>query len=195
MRITGIFLIVGLFGWFGSNSSADAVTKEVTVVDEEGFADFDFPIINTARVDDGGWLISARGLLNKKTIGFDVRLGGEWKAQDVDDGAITVFWGTGAIIRSGPESDDFCGLLQDKYQLSGSSREMPDLVETMVVSLGTDPARITEEHLKMKMFVEPEGDEHEYGEFFLNVDLRGRVVQFHEKDNEYRENLIKAFCR
>ena len=72
---------------------------------------------------------------------------------------------------------------------------MPDLVETMVVSLGTDPIRITEEPLKMKMFVEPEGDENEYAEFFLNVDLRGKVVQFHEKDNEYRENLIKAFCR
>jgi len=195
MQIARIFLIVGLFSWFGSGSSADAETKELTMVDEEGFADFDFPLTAAAQVDDGGWLISARGLLNKKTIGFDVRLGGEWKAQDVDDGALTVFWGNGAIIRSGAESDDFCGLLQDKYQLTGSSREMPDLVETMVVSLGTDPARITEGPLKMKMFVEPEGDESEYAEFFLNVDLRGQVVQFHEKDNEYRENLIKAFCR
>ncbi len=186
---------MGLFGWFGSGSSADAVTKEMTVVEEDGFADFDFPLISAAHVDDGGWLISARGLLNKETIGFDVRLGGEWKSQDVDDGELTVFWGSGAIIRSGAESDDFCGLLQDKYQLAGSSREMPDLVETMVVSLGTDPVRITEEPLRMKMFVEPEGDENEYAEFFLNVDLRGKVVQFHEKDNEYRENLIKAFCR
>jgi hypothetical protein len=195
MQIARIFLVVGLFSWFGSGSSFDAVPKEVTIVDEEGFADFDFPLIGAAQVDDGGWLISARGLLSKKTIGFDVRLGGEWKAQDVDDGALTVFWGNGAIIRSGAESDGFCGLLQDKYQLSGSSREMPDLVETMVVSLGTDPVRITEEPLKMKMFVEPEGDESEYAEFFLNVDLHGQVVQFHEKDNEYRENLIKAFCR
>lgn len=195
MQIARILLIVGLFSWFGSGSSADAVTKEMTVVEEDGFADFDFPLISAGHVDDGGWLISARGLLNKETIGFDVRLGGEWKSQDVDDGELIVFWGSGAIIRSGAESDDFCGLLQDKYQLAGSSREMPDLVETMVVSLGTDPIRITEEPLKMKMFVEPEGDENEYAEFFLNVDLRGKVVQFHEKDNEYRENLIKAFCR
>ena len=195
MQIARIFLVVGLFSWFGSTSSADSVTKEIKVVDEEGFADFDFPLASAAQVDDGGWLISARGLLNKRTIGFDVRLGGEWKAQDVDDGALTVFWGNGALIRSGGESDDFCGLLQDKYQLAGSSRVMPDLVETMIVSFGTDPIRITEEPLKMKMFVEPEGDESEYAEFFLNVDLRGQVVQFHEKDNEYRENLIKAFCR
>lgn len=186
---------MGLFSWFGSNSSAYDVSKVMTVVDEDGFADFDFPLMSAVQVDDGGWLISARGLLNERIIGFDVRLGGEWKAQNVDDGAFTVFWGNGAIIRSGAESDEFCALLQDKYQHSGSSREMPDLVETMVVSLGTDPARITEEPIKMKMFVEPEGDESEYAEFFLNVDLRGQVVQFHEKDNEYRENLIKAFCR
>ena len=186
---------MGLFSWFGSGSTADTVTKEMTIIDEEGFADFDFPLASAAQVDDGGWLISARGQLNKSTIGFDVRLGGEWKSQDVDDGAFTVFWGDGAIIRIGAESDNFCSLLQDKYQLTGTSQEMPDLVETMVVSLGTDPVRITEEPLKMKMFVEPEGDESEYAEFFLNVDLRGQVVQFHEKDNEYRENLIKAFCR
>jgi len=186
---------VGLFGWFGSGSSADIVMKDITVVDEEGFADFDFPLIRAAQVDDGGWLISARGHLTDKTIGFDVRLRGDWKPQDVDDGAFTVFWGSGAIIRTGAESDDFCGLLHDKYQLVGSSRLMPDLVETMVVSLGTDPIRINEEPLKMKMLVEPEGDESEYAEFFLNVDLRGEIVQFHEKDNEYRENLIKAFCR
>ncbi len=195
MQFARFFLIVGLFSWFGSDPSADDESKEMTVGNDEGFVDFDFPLTSAAQVDDGGWLISARGLLNERTIGFDIRLGGEWKAQDVDDGAFTVFWGNGAIIRSGAESDDFCGLLQDKYQLSGSSREMPDLVNTMVVSLGTDPVRITEEPIKMKMFVEPEGDESEYAEFYLNVDLRGKVVQFHEKDNEYRENLIKAFCR
>ena len=169
--------------------------KEISVIDADGFADFDFPLSSTAQVDDGGWLISARGLLDKRTIGFDVRLGGAWEAQEVDDGALTVFWGNGSIIRSGAESDDFCGLLQDKYQVTGSSREMPDLVETMVVSIGTDPTRITEEPLKMKMFVEPEGDDSKYAEFFLNVDLRGQVVQFHEKDNGYRENLVRAFCR
>ncbi len=195
VQIARIFVIMGLFSWFGSDSSADSVTKEVTVVDEEGFADFDFPLAGAERVDDRGWLISARGLLNKEAIGFDVRLDGEWKPQDVNDGAFTVFWGTGAIIRSGTESDAFCSLLQEKYQFAGSSSEMPDLVETMVVSLGTDPSRITEEPVKMKMFVEPEGDESEYAEFFLNLDFRGQIIQFHEKDNEYRENLIKAFCR
>ena len=138
------------------------VMKKITVIDADGFADFDFPLTSAAQVDDG---------------------------------ALTVFWGNGAIIRSGAESDDFCGLLQDKYQVTGSSREMIDLVETMVVSIGTDPARITEEPLKMKMFVEPEGDDSKYAEFFLNVDLRGQVVQFHEKDNGYRENLVRAFCR
>ena len=186
---------MGIFDRFGSGSSADAATKEMMVVEEDGFADFDFPLIGAAQIDDGGWLISARGLLNNRTIGFDVRLGGEWKTQEIDDGALSVFWGNSAIIRSGAESDEFCALLQDKYQLTGNSREMPDIIETTVVSLGTDPARITEEPLRMKMFVEPEGDESAYAEFFLNVDLGGQVVQFHEKDNEYRENLIKAFCR
>jgi len=185
---------VGFFGWFGSGSLADTATQDMTVVDEEGFADFDFPLTSAGQIDDSGWIISARGLLKGKPIGFDVRLGGEWKPQEVDE-TLTVFWGTGAIIRSGAESDGFCGLLQDKYELVGSSREMPDIVETMVVSLGTDPQRITEEHLKMKMFVQPEGEEDEYAEFFLNVNLPEKVVEFHEKDNEYRANLVKAFCK
>lgn len=86
-------------------------------------------------------------------------------------------------------------MLQDKYTLAGSSLQMPDLVETMVVSLGTDPQRITKELLKMKMFIEPEGDEEEYAHFSLSVDLRGQDVLFHKNDNDYRANLVKAFCK
>ncbi len=169
--------------------------EEITVTDEEGFVDFDFPLVSTSQVDGGGWRFGALGLLDGTPIGFDVALGGEWKRQDIDDGAFTVFWGAGAIIRRGTESDGFCVLLQDKYELVGSSRAMPDIVETMVVSLGVDPRLIAEGPIRTKMFVEPEGDEAEYAEFFLNVDPEGRVVQFHEKDNEYRPNLVKAFCR
>ena len=86
-------------------------------------------------------------------------------------------------------------MIQESYGIDGESREMPELVETMIVSLGTNPDAIRQEPLKMKMFVEPYGGENEYAEFFLHVDLPGQVLQFHEKDNEYRHNLIRAFCR
>ncbi len=185
---------MGLFERFGSGKAGNS-TKEVKVVDEEGFADLEIPLTSATQVDDGGWVISARGLHNEDTIGFDVRLGGEWKVQDIDDGAFMVYWGAGAVIRSGAESDQFSGLLQDVYEVVGSSRKMPDLVEIMVASLATDPERIREEPLKMKMFIEPDGDDSEYAEFYLNVDLPGEIVQFREKDEEYRKNLVKAFCR
>ena len=186
--------MVGILSWLGVGKSADDPAREVLVLNESGFADFDLPLAGAMQVDDGGWIIKALGSLNGSEIGFEVRLGGEWRRQEIDDSALVVFWGTGAIIRSGTESDNFCGLLQDSYGLVGSGRTMPGIIETTVASLGTDPERITEEPLKMKMFIEPDGEDDSYAEFFLNVDLRDQTVQLHEKDNEYRGNIVKAFC-
>ena len=64
-----------------------------------------------------------------------------------------MYRGSGAIIRGGQESDGFCRELQRTYEIAGSSAEIPDLVQTTVVSLGTDPGRIAGVPLKMKMFV------------------------------------------
>lgn len=196
MRAVRILIVVSIFGWFTSGSVAGPKLKDITLNKADGYVDFDIPLTQAVQVDDGGWIVSAQGLLEKVPVGFDVRLKPEWKSQDISgDGSLTVYWGAGAIIRSGPESDSFCALLQNSYNIIGSSQEMPPIVETTVVSLGTDPHQIAHEPLTMKMFYKPTADDAEYAEFFLNVDLIAKVVQFHEKDIEYRTNIIRAFCR
>ena len=43
----------------------------------------------------------------------------------------------------------------------------------------------------MKLFFHSENGER-YAEVFLNIDRQAQVVEIHEKDPEYRQNLIRA---
>jgi len=45
----------------------------------------------------------------------------------------------------------------------------------------------------MKFFFESD-DEERYAEFYLNIDVCGSTVQFHEKDQDYRRGVVLALC-
>lgn len=61
----------------------------------------------------------------------------------------------------------------------------------MAVSLGTDPRTLPNIPAKLKLFFHSD-IESRYAEVFLNIDLPERLVQFHEKDQEYRKNVIRV---
>ena len=65
-----------------------------------------------------------------------------------------------------------------------------------VMSLAGDPRAPEQGPVKMKLFYEPaaddpQHDEH-YAEHYLNIDLAAKLIQFHEKDPEYRPAIIHA---
>jgi hypothetical protein len=47
----------------------------------------------------------------------------------------------------------------------------------------------------MKFFFYDSGPESRYAEVFVNVDAKQRVVEFHEKDSEYRKPVLLAFTQ
>ena len=69
--------------------------------------------------------------------------------------------------------------------------ELGTEISAQAVGLADDPRRLLEAPVRMKLFFHSE-IEGRYAEVFLNVDVPGRVVQFHEKDQEYRQNVVRA---
>lgn len=63
----------------------------------------------------------------------------------------------------------------------------------MTFSLNESPVDLeAREHYKFKMFFQDDNEDL-YCEIFCNIDLAGNVIELHEKDEEYRENIIKNF--
>ncbi|MEO0366198.1 MAG: hypothetical protein AAF265_11945 [Pseudomonadota bacterium] len=187
-----IFIVVFL-SWSAMCVSADESLRNVTVVTDEGFVDFTLPLAGVGQSSGDKWLFKIRGLFGDEELGFDVQLGSTWEQEEIHNGEITLHWGSAVILRSGVESDRFCDLIRTSYGNESVGTKMREALDVMAVALGTDPAQMRQSPVKMKMFIEPADDEG-YAEFYLNVDLPSRVVQFNEKDTEYRVNLLKALC-
>jgi hypothetical protein len=51
------------------------------------------------------------------------------------------------------------------------------------------------EHLNFKVFHDDEDKIGLYFEMFLHVDVPSGYVRLDENDEEYRENVVKSFCR
>jgi len=180
---------VGIFSAIFGASRAKAAQAQVRR--EEGFVDFDLPLAETDMLPSGARRLVALGMLEGQQLGFAVEIHPDWKAKPIEDGSITFYWGRVTLRRSGAASDAFVTALSKLYASVAPAKSMLAEINAQAVGLGEDPRKLAETPAKMKLFFHSE-IEARYAEVFPNVDLSARLVQFREKDPEYRENLVRA---
>jgi hypothetical protein len=101
-----------------------------------------------------------------------------------------------ARIRSiGAASDSFVALLARQYKLPAPAMTMVPTVDASVVGLEGDPAHVLSGMTKMKFFFFDSGPEDRYAELFINVDAKNHLLEFHEKDSDYRKPLLLALTK
>ena len=172
---------------FGRKASAQ---QQVHSIGEEGFVDLDLPLTTLSRRSSGEFDVSAQGIFDGRQIGFSVVLGAAWKPQPLDSADITMYWGTVTLRANDGASDAFVGVLAKLYRLPSRPHMLAE-VAAQAVGLGTDPRELMSSRAKMKLFFHSD-IENRYAEVFLNIDRSAQVVQFHEKDMEYRTNVLRA---
>jgi hypothetical protein len=185
MGVTLVGIVVSLLGWMGVTSG------QVKSTGEEGFVDFDLPLSRFEANSSGHSVVSAGGRFEGEVIGFIVELGSEWKDRPVEGGDATFYWGTVTLRSSGQTSDAFVRAFARKVGHQGAVPPMLAEIQAEAVGLNSDPRMIRQQPVAMKLFFHSDNEER-YAEVFLNIDLAGKVVQFHEKDPEYRAHLIRA---
>lgn len=162
------------------------------VGDEEGFLDIDLPIVSLSRSATGSLRIEARGQIAGEIMGFAVVLFPGWQAQPLEDSDAAFYWGAGAYERTGNESDAFVRFVARRYGLpSTESLSMLREVPARVVGLRTDPAIALERGASTKFFFHSDSPER-YAEVFTNINLGESLLEFREKDEEYRAALVRA---
>jgi hypothetical protein len=172
-------------------TSRKAAAKKVRFGQEEGFIDLDIPLTDLSEDEDGSFRLTVRGILESRPVGFCILIQPGWKAVPLEEHEVTNYWGSVKLQSVGPASNNFVEILSSLYDVDLEAGTMLESVEAEAVGINSDPSRVAEMPVRMKLFFHAD-DESRYAEVFLNIDAVDHVVQFHEKDEGYRANLLRA---
>jgi len=144
---------------------------------EEDAADFDIPISKNIENPDGSRTVEAIGEINGEYAGFKA---------DISPTIDRV-----KICSLGKVSDKFVNELAKKYENKTGLFIMNAETEFVCTNLGKEKDM---QYMKLFYGTEPK-DENKYAELFLNLDYKRNILEFHEKDPEYREEILKALIK
>ncbi len=167
---------------------------EVTAAAEEGWVNLDFRIVRATRGPNGERFFEGRGTHRGQAVALAAVLEADWDEKPLGDTGALVYWGRGALLSVGPESDALVATLDDLYKTKLGATRMRPQVEFLAAGMGEDPRRVEEQPVKIKIFFNSDGGEKTYAEAYLNLSLAESRLGFHEKDWEYRPPLLRALA-
>lgn len=189
MRTTRRTSLVGIIAsLFARRSSAKG---QVRSVGEDGFVDLDLPLTEMRRTQSGALRLEAKGQYENQVVGFAFEILPEWLEKPLENNEAVFYWGVVLLRSIGPPSNAFVSLLSRLYGKSVAPQPMITEIRTEAVGLNSDPRKTEKMPIHMKLFFHSDVEDR-YAEVFLNVDIAKKLVQFHEKDLDYRENLLRA---
>lgn len=177
-----------------TNPSGDPVLEQFS---EEGFVDCVFRITNF-EPSESHFTFHLSASSEGSIVGFNVALLKEIKAGlDEESNLIQehVYFEGVVFQRSGPESDRLIDQLAKLYGLNRKGRQMRSREAYTAIALHQGNIDLSHQPIKLKLFGREEEGDDLYNESFFNVDLPNGIVFWNEKDQEYREALIRALSR
>ena len=164
---------------------------------EEGFVDCVLQIVERVDHDDHHELV-LRASYKDKPVGMKVlvrrNIQGGFDAE-MELIAEHVYRSGVRFLRTGPESDDLVGAIATLYGLPAASRRMvEDIAFTGIALHRSGEVDMEVQPIKIKLFGYdgPEDFGDQYFESFFNLDLGNGFVFWNEKDEEYREALVRG---
>jgi hypothetical protein len=143
---------------------------------EEGFQDLAFTVTNHTIDKEGNIVVAAYGQFESKIVGFNVTFSSN-KIQ---------------LDSIGEESNEFLKSLSKLYEIEYKNQIMVSQIKFTSIGLSGDSKKYEQEYLKFKCFYDENNEKGLYSEFYINVDIKNDLLEFKEKDSEYRQNIIKA---
>lgn len=184
-RLLLSILALGLLGCKNDNPKIIDLTNLETI---EGFIDVPLSIMESKELD-GYFEYYTCATVNKDTIGIIVRLKKDIPAGFVNGEPKNMFLNEGIqFISKGKESDNFLKFLSDKYGLQNNNLSLKDSQIFTCANLNQEKPNYNNGESRFKIFLEGEED---YSELFVNFNFTKGIMSLNEKDEEYREPLIK----
>ncbi len=154
----------------------------------EGFVDIPLSIIETKEVD-GYFEYNVGATVDKDTIGIRIKLKKNIAAGFVNGSPANVFLNDGIeFISKGNESDGLLQYMADKYEVQNNAISLKNSQIFTCANLNQEKTDYSNGESGFKIFLEEGKD---YAELFVNFNFREGIISLNEKDNDYREPLIK----
>lgn len=205
-QLTAIILM-GLFSFlFGcknndsnakTNNSDNTKIEEITsrIDPEEGWSDIFLKITADTKTDSSHIYI-AKGLYKNKTVGLQIEVSSKIGAGIIDgkpDGKAGFVANAIQLKSIGQESDELVKALAELYKQPTNKGFTKQTISATAFSLNEKSVNLDKnDYYKLKLFF-AEDDENLYSEIFLNINTDKREIEIHEKDEEYREPIIKVW--
>jgi hypothetical protein len=158
--------------------------------------DLQVPIVSVQRTIDGGTSIIAQGEHRGRFVCVELLVRGQMRPGIVG-GEIdkTAFYPSGVIVRGkGETTRHLAEVFSEVYILPILKIEPLPRLDLTSFALDGDPALIETEHVNFKVFHDDENNLGLYFEMFLHIDIPLGYVRFDEKDEEYRDNVVRSFA-
>lgn len=157
---------------------------------------FDLNLTITSIEEDSEYLVViGKGLFRGKLVGLKVAFSKGLKpglvGSEIDK---NVFIRKGIIFSTiGSESDELLRAISTLYQVKIETPIFAPCVETTAFALEEKQFDFKKDYVRFKVFFNDQAGEDEYAELFTNIDLENRRLELHEKDSDYRNNVVHAF--
>jgi hypothetical protein len=146
---------------------------------------------------NGYWNVICKATHTNKIVGFRLfileGLGAGIVNNEIDN---TKFVREAVIIeRIGNESDELVVVMSALYGKPTSNSFTDEPLSYTVFPLNQQKANLNIGYFKFKLFFDDTEEKGLYSEMDLNPNFPNGTVEFNEKDEEYRENIIKHFSK
>lgn len=163
---------------------------------EEGFIDCVLKIVDLEEGDDS-YKFNLRASCNGDDLGFRVEVVKGIKCGFDSEMSLiqeNVYKKGVKFFRTGPESDSLLKVLARFYGINEVSDQMTSEETFTAIALHQGEIDMASESIKIKIFGKDQDEDLEknYYESFFNLDLKNGFVFWNEKDEDYREPLIRG---
>lgn len=190
-----------LFGCKNSNIQAQQTNNLVDITSRidktEGWNDIFLTITSNIKTDTSHIYV-AQGLYKGKIVGLQIEVHSNIPAGIVDGKPDfkSGFVANAVRLKSlGQESDELVKVLAILYKQPSDKRFTKQTISATAFSLNDKIADLDKrDYYKLKLFFE-ENDENLYSEIFLNINTDKREIEINEKDESYRNPIIKLLTK
>jgi len=162
---------------------------------EESWNDIFLKIVDRNE-DKDSIFYTAKGMYEGKVVGLKVEVKKGMVAGFLPSGEVNqdAFYRDGIRFYSvGNESNELLKALSSLYRFPTDKPFSKSVTGALSFSLNEIPLDFNSKYyFKFKLFFHDDSEDL-YCELFCNIDLKNDIIELHEKDAGYRENIIKTF--
>lgn len=160
---------------------------------EDGFKDLALTVTKFKKKPFGDFYIEGHAEYSGKNVGIGLYVRHDMRGMINNDISTLKCYNDGVrFVSLGACSDEFLKAVNEIYGFERREIKFKSSFSAVCAALGGNPRNIKKEYVQFKCFFNTEDNDNNYAEVYVNIDIPNLKVMIDEKDEDYRENIIRS---